>query len=81
MLSTPSSEPLSFPAFWVRAGRTYTVPTGAPILLRGTLWRADPKSELPRRSPHIAGTGETRLVLVLDPITNPDCVPDRPSMH
>ncbi|MEP3453650.1 DUF1826 domain-containing protein [Tateyamaria sp.] len=45
-----------------------TVPTGDPILLRGTLWPADPSSGLLHRSPPIEGTGETRLVLVLDPI-------------
>ncbi len=46
----------------------YTVPTGVPILLRGTLWPEGPKSGLLHRSPPIEGTGETRLVLVLDPV-------------
>ena len=70
-ISTDGSEPR----------RIFTVPTGAPILLRGTLWPARPKSGLLHRSPPIAGTGETRLVLVLDPITHPDDVPGRPTMH
>lgn len=48
--------------------RVFTVPTGAPMLLRGTLWPERPKSGLLHRSPPIEGTGETRLVLVLDPI-------------
>lgn len=48
--------------------RVFTVPTGAPILLRGTLWPADPASGLLHRSPPIEGTGETRLLLVLDPV-------------
>ena len=48
--------------------RVFTVPTGAPILLRGSLWPAEPPSGLLHRSPPIEGTGETRLVLVLDPI-------------
>ncbi len=48
--------------------RVFTVPTGAPILLRGTLWPEKPASGLLHRSPLIEGTGETRLVLVLDPI-------------
>ena len=48
--------------------QVFTVPTGDPILLRGTLWPADPSSGLLHRSPPIEGTGETRLVLVLDPI-------------
>lgn len=48
--------------------RIFTVPTGAPILLRGTLWPSDPSAALLHRSPPIEGTGETRLVLVLDPV-------------
>jgi hypothetical protein len=52
--------------------RVFTVPTGAPILLRGTLWPAEPPSGLLHRSPPIEGTGETRLVLVVDPISDPD---------
>ncbi|MCG8561784.1 MAG: DUF1826 domain-containing protein [Hyphomicrobiales bacterium] len=52
--------------------RVFTVPTGAPILLRGTLWPERPKSGLLHRSPPIEGTGETRLVLVLDPVLDPD---------
>ncbi len=47
--------------------RVFTVPTGAPILLRGALWPERPESGLQHRSPPIEGTGETRLVLVLDP--------------
>lgn len=52
--------------------RIYTVPTGSPIILRGTLWPADPPSGLLHRSPPIEGTGETRLVLVLDPVFDPE---------
>ena len=52
--------------------RVFTVPTGAPILLRGTLWPERPKSGLRHRSPPIEGTGETRLLLVLDPISDID---------
>ncbi|MEO1001246.1 MAG: DUF1826 domain-containing protein, partial [Pseudomonadota bacterium] len=51
--------------------RVFTVATGAPILLRGTLWPADPPSGLLHRSPPTEGTGETRLVLVLDPVFDP----------
>lgn len=50
--------------------RVFSVPTGAPILLRGTLWPEGPKSGLLHRSPPIEHTGETRLVLVLDPVSN-----------
>ncbi|NRB03333.1 MAG: DUF1826 domain-containing protein [Rhodobacteraceae bacterium] len=46
-----------------------TVGTGAPILLRGALWPVTPDFGLLHRSPPIEGTKETRLVLVLDPIT------------
>lgn len=52
--------------------RVFTTPTGAPILLRGTLWSEQPHSGLLHRSPPIEGSGETRLVLVLDPIFDPE---------
>lgn len=49
-----------------------TVPTGSPIILRGTRWPETPVSGLLHRSPPIARTGETRLLLVLDPIDDPE---------
>ncbi len=49
-----------------------TVPTGAPIVLRGTKWPEYPRSGLLHRSPPIEGTGETRLVVVIDPVIDPD---------
>ncbi|MDP5220464.1 DUF1826 domain-containing protein [Ruegeria sp. 2205SS24-7] len=52
--------------------RVFTVGTGAPMVLRGTLWPQNPPSGLLHRSPPIAGTGETRLVLVLDPVFDTD---------
>ncbi len=61
--------------------RVFTVPTGAPILLRGTLWPQRPKSGLLHRSPPIEGKGETRLVLVLDPVVDPQEAPDRTLLH
>lgn len=48
--------------------RVFTVQTGAPILLKGSLWPAQQASGVLHRSPPIEGTGETRLVLVLDPV-------------
>jgi hypothetical protein len=54
----------------------FTVPTGAPILFRGTLWPAQPQPGLLHRSPPIEGTGETRLVLVLDPVVDPEDEPE-----
>jgi len=56
--------------------RVFTVQTGAPILLRGTKWPEAPASGLLHRSPPIEGTGETRLLLVLDPVFDPDDEPD-----
>ncbi len=50
----------------------FSVATGAPILLRGTLWPEKPASGLLHRSPPIEGTGETRLVLVLDAVDSPE---------
>lgn len=46
----------------------FTVPTGVPMILRGTNWPETPESRLRHRSPPIEGTGEVRSVLVLDPI-------------
>ncbi|MEQ8290916.1 MAG: DUF1826 domain-containing protein [Roseovarius sp.] len=50
----------------------FNAPTGAPLLLRGKLWPARGTSELLHRSPPVEGTGETRLVLVLDPVADPE---------
>lgn len=52
--------------------RVFTTPTGAPLVLRGTLWPGDPPSGLLHRSPPIGGSGETRLLLVLDPVDDPE---------
>ncbi|WP_370304004.1 DUF1826 domain-containing protein [Pseudooceanicola sp.] len=49
-----------------------TVPTGSPLILRGTLWPASPDPGLLHRSPPIAGSGETRLMLALDPVDDPE---------
>lgn len=48
-----------------------TVPTGAVTILRGTLWPTVSDTNLRHRSPPISGTGETRLMLVLDPLDAP----------
>lgn len=50
----------------------HTVPCGVPVILRGGLWPTDPPSRLKHRSPPIEGTNETRLILVLDPVYDPD---------
>ncbi|WP_170429573.1 DUF1826 domain-containing protein [Ruegeria arenilitoris] len=61
--------------------RVFTVPTGSPVVLRGTLWPETPKSGLLHRSPPIEGTGETRLLLVLDPVADPEHEPDHMFAH
>lgn len=50
----------------------FAAPTGAPILIRGSLWPGTRETGLRHRSPPIEGSGVTRLVLVLDPLTGPD---------
>lgn len=45
-------------------------PTGAPMLMRGKKWPTQPNINFLHRSPPIAGTGEHRVVLVLDPIAD-----------
>ena len=47
------------------------IPIGTPILLRGTLWPEHSYSHLVHRSPPIEGTGETRLLLVIDTVESP----------
>ena len=54
----------------------FTAPAGSPLVLRGKLWRPAPCYGLLHRSPPIEGTGETRLLLVLDPISDPDNHPE-----
>lgn len=61
--------------------RVFTVPTGAPIILRGTLWPDPPESALLHRSPPIEGTGETRLMLVLDPADDPQAATNSVRQH
>ncbi len=50
----------------------YATPTGSPILLRGTLWSENPCLGILHRSPPIEGSEETRFVLVIDPIVDPE---------
>ena len=50
----------------------HTVPTRAAIVLRGKRWPPKAKVDLVHRSPPVQGTGQTRLVLVLDPIADLD---------
>ncbi|MEM0944720.1 MAG: DUF1826 domain-containing protein [Pseudomonadota bacterium] len=59
----------------------HAVPTGAPVVLRGTEWPEGPPLGLLHRSPPIEGTGETRLLLVLDPVADPEEHPARKFVH
>ena len=52
-----------------------TVPTGLPILLKGKQWPGARMPSLHHRSPAIEGTGESRLVLVLEGCTEKDIFP------
>jgi len=52
--------------------RVITSPTGASIALRGPEGPERPASGLMHRSPPIESSGETRLVLVPDPIFDPE---------
>ncbi|MEM7290773.1 MAG: DUF1826 domain-containing protein [Pseudomonadota bacterium] len=61
--------------------RVFSVPTCSAMLLRGTLWPEEPKSGLLHRSPPIEGTGETRLLLVLDPVMDTDHEMGRNTLH
>ena len=44
-----------------------TVSTASAVLLRGARWPGDEETGLLHRSPPIEGTGETRMVVVIDP--------------
>ena len=52
-----------------------TVPTGSPMILRGSHWEGQNKQGLLHRSPPIEGSGETRFVVVIDPIYELDTGP------
>ena len=52
-----------------------TVSTASAVLLRGSRWPGTEKTCLLHRSPPIEGTGETRLVVVLDPAADHKPVP------
>lgn len=59
----------------------HTTPTGAPLILRGTQWPERPAADLLHRSPPIENSGETRLVLVLDPVADLENAPDPITFH
>lgn len=47
--------------------RPMSVATGSAVLLRGKLWPGPEETRLLHRSPPIEGSGETRLLIVMDP--------------
>lgn len=56
----------------------FTVPTCAPVMLRGSLAPGHSSPQILHRSPPIDGTAMSRLVLVLDPVEDEDDVADMP---
>ena len=48
------------------------VSTACPIIMRGRLWPTSSNSDLLHRSPPIEGMEKTRLLLVLDPVKEPN---------
>lgn len=58
-----------------------SVPTGAPVLMKGTRWPGDTAPSLRHRSPRIAGTGVARLVLVLEECAEAEVNPDRDQIY
>ena len=50
----------------------YTLETGVPILLKGLLWPTKPRVGLLHRSPPTNGKEETRLIMVLDHVIDPE---------
>ena len=50
----------------------YTLETGVPILLKGLLWPTKPRVDLLHRSPPTNGKEETRLIMVLDHVIDPE---------
>ena len=50
----------------------YTLQTGVPILLKGLLWPTTPTINLLHRSPPTNGKEETRLIMVLDQVIDPE---------
>ena len=66
-----------FSADGTDSSNIFDVPTSSPIVMRGTLWPTKEKSGFLHRSPPIEGSGKTRLLLVLDPISDPKIEPNR----
>jgi hypothetical protein len=59
----------------------YSVPTGSPIIIKGTLWPESPNLDISYQSPPFEGTGETRLVLTLDPVEDLEVQVNQKFLH
>ena len=66
-----------FSADGTNSSNIFDVPTSSPIVMRGTLWPTEERSGFLHRSPPIESGGKTRLLLVLDPISDPKIEPNR----
>ncbi len=58
-----------------------SVPTGTPMILRGSLWPAQRAAPLMHRHAPFNDPDEARLVLTLDPVFDPDTAPDQTILH
>lgn len=58
----------------------FTMPTGAPIVLRGPKWPEQPPSGLQYRMPAVGEADQTRLVLVLDAVADATSAPESIAM-
>ena len=65
-----------FSADGTNSSNIFDVPTSSPIVMRGTLWPTKERSGFLHRSPPIEGSGKPRLLLVLDPISDPKIEPN-----
>lgn len=57
------------------------IPTGAPVLLKGKRWPDAHQPSLRHRSPPIAGTGQARLVVVLEGCSQAEIYPQYDTLY
>lgn len=57
------------------------IPTGAPVLLKGKRWPDEQQPSLRHRSPPIAGTGQARLVVVLEGCLQAEIYPQYDTLY
>ena len=59
----------------------YSVPTGSPIIIKGTLWPESPNLEISYQSPPFESTGETRFLITLDLVEDLDVQVNQKFLH